>query len=99
MWSFGYTNPLSSHQDDTDGDVLFGEENTFSEAIRQLHENVLFEVKSAEEYEIMAYEQLLIDISDIMDDPGIMDDPDQWEDQTFTFQIGDFSVDYWIVES
>ena len=42
------------------------------------------------------FERILADISDIKDDPGIMDDPDQWEDMEFTDDKGE--ITYYVIE-
>ena len=93
MWSFGYTDTIG---DNGPTNVVWGEETTFSAAIRQLRENVLFEAKEADESDSEAYEVLLADISDIADDSGIMDDFDQWEDEEFYLQ-NDSLRSYWVV--
>lgn len=93
MWSFGYTDTIG---DNGPVETVWGEETTFSAAIRQLRENVLFEAKEADESESEAYEVLIADISDIADDPGIMDDPDQWEEEDFFLQNNSLRS-YWVV--
>jgi len=67
-WSYGIYN------EDTDEHFLLVEDVTFPQAIREL-------LKLAEEDN--ETKELISNIREIADDPGIMDDPAQWEDFDF----------------
>lgn len=94
-WSFGYTDPFGNENYAVD--VIYGEETTFALAVKGLYESVLFEASRAESYMDDHYAQVLADISGTMDDPGIMDDSDQWEDMSFHDEIGE--IEYWVVQN
>jgi len=90
MWTYGYTEWDLTDKMDTSADpcmspieVILGEERTFAQAITNLLKWVQNEMNEAEEYEMDNWSALEADIRDIHDDPGIMNDPDQWEDTTF----------------
>jgi hypothetical protein len=91
MWTFGYTEWEITENEENSSDpclspikVVLGEERTFSQAISGLLKYVQNCLNEAEEYELECWQALEADIRDIHDDPGIMDDPDMWEDETFT---------------
>lgn len=86
MWEFGYTEwiPEDSSKNGDDDPVapkttVWGECSTFSEAIDMLYGYVADMVKKGNS----EFSDDLFDIRVIMDDPGIRNDPDQWEDIDF----------------
>jgi len=94
MWSFGYTDPIS---EDHPIDVFWGEASTFREAVSELHDMVEKMASEAESYEEDHFGQVISDIRTILEDPGIMYDPDQWEDKEFTDNYGE--IVYYVVET
>lgn len=94
MWVFGYTEWETDYNADcqdptfTPVDHDLGEVRTFSQAVSELLKYVQNEMNEAEEYEMDNWSKLEADIRDIHDDPGIMSDPDMWEDTTFYDQYG-----------
>lgn len=90
MWAFGYTewdcDEGSENEKDPSLhpiDVVLGECVTFSQAVSELLKYVQNQLNEAELYQMECWQLLESDIRDIHDDPGIMNDSDQWEDQTF----------------
>lgn len=94
-WSFGYSDPFGSEECSLD--VIWGEETTFALAVKALYDNVLAEAAKSESYQDDHFAQVLDDISGIMCDPGIMDDPDQWEDMSFHDELGE--IEYFVVQN
>lgn len=95
MWTYGYVEwecdaESVNEKDPTlhPVDVILGECVTFSQAVTELLKWVQNEMNEAEEYEMDNWSILEAGIRDIHDDPGIMDDPDQWEDASFYDQYG-----------
>jgi hypothetical protein len=94
MWSLGYTDHFA---DEGPEDVHMGDCSTFALAIRELYDNVQKMAVDADEYEQSYYEVILADILDIMNDPGITYNPDQWED--LEFYVLDGAITFFVVES
>lgn len=79
-WSVGFT----THEADAP-DVTLVEVSTFSEGMNFLegHFKAILDNMDEMDNDRDEYECLLADVQDISHDPGIMDDPDQWEDEDF----------------
>lgn len=77
--------------------TIFGDDVTFRKGMHILAEMVQKELTIVEGTELQnPYETLLADIKDIKDDPGIMEDSDMWEDETF---YGPDDQEWFIVEN
>ena len=90
-WNVGFTY-------DGEEETILEEEVSFKKGINVLYRyvgNLLKRNENNEDVDLDAYEVLLADISDIKDDPGIMDDSDQWEDEDF-YGPG---ITLWLVEN
>lgn len=84
-WSVGFAH--------SNGDVTYlYHVVTFPEGMRKLYTYVVGEMDSSDESESEEWLTLIADISDIKDDPGIMGDPDQWEDEEFWVTDGHYYV-------
>lgn len=97
MWSFGYTDPFVP---DGPEDVVKGDSTTFTEAVAGLYdfvENELVHAEMDDKWNIDHFEQVLGEIRTIRDDEVFWSDPDQWEDMSFTDEIGE--IEYFITES
>jgi hypothetical protein len=80
MWTYGYTDHF-----DPEGtkDTDFGYSEDFTVALSELRDNVEKMAVDADKYEEDWFDQIISDIDLILHDPGITEDPDQWEDQEF----------------
>jgi hypothetical protein len=80
-WEIGVLYP------DLDYPTLIGEDMTFQNGMHKLLETAKFNLehdKSIMDDETHEeYDTLIDEISEIVDDPGFMEDPDQWEDFEF----------------
>lgn len=90
-WSVGFTSNEFDAQD-----VTLATVDTFSEGMRWLEAHISSILSKMDEMndEREEYQTLFADITDISHDSGIMDDPDQWEDENF---YGD-SIMFWLVQ-
>jgi hypothetical protein len=72
---------------DTDIPALIAEDVTFGEGMRKLLETAKFNLEHDEsrmdDETHEEYNTLIEEISEIVDDPGIMEDPDHWQDFDF----------------
>ena len=86
-WSVGYL------QDDGE-ETHFANFATFGKGMAHLEGHVLTVLDNMEESDNLRkeYETVFADIKDISRDPGIMDDPDQWEDLEFYTESGYFYI-------
>lgn len=90
-WNVGFTY-------DGEEDTVLKEDVTFESGVNVLYRyvgNLLKRNENNEDVDLDAYEAVGGEISDIKDDPGIMDDPDQWEEMEFYGP----SITLWIVEN
>lgn len=89
-WSAGFT----SNEPETVDTITFVEDETFRYALRFLRKHVMTILENMDESDNLReeYEVCLADINDIYNDPGIMTDPDQWEDLDFYVENGHFYV-------
>jgi hypothetical protein len=90
-WSVGYTK-------DGAEPVVLDDNVQFGEGMHLLVEGArkaIYEAEQSESNDMYQLEMMLAVILDINNDPGIMDDLDQWEDMDF---FGP-EVTYWIVEN
>lgn len=90
-WSAGYTVDMNE-KTQLGVDTPLGDFAKFTDAIRALHAYATLLDEHVEECET-----LIADIDDIRKDPGIMDDPDQWEDMDFPTDREN-NLTFWVVE-
>lgn len=90
-WSVGFT---CTEQDAPD--VTLVTVDTFSEGMRWLEAHIVSILDDLPESDTFyeEYQTLLADIQDISQDSGIMDDPDQWEDEDFWYA----TITFWITQ-
>lgn len=92
MWSYGQT---VFKENIGSVDDVFGDVSTFTEAMDLLYDYV--EKAATAIPEMSEYETLLVDMKLIKDDPGIRNDPDQWEDEEFWDNSGE--LNFFVFES
>jgi len=65
---------------------------TFRTGLLELLAETVYLLGEANESDTVALWTVIKDIQDILKDPGIMDDPDQWEDKEFWVEDGHFYI-------
>lgn len=88
-WNVGFT-------PDDGKDTVLGEDVSYRKGMAILMQYAQENLeKSCIISEVCSWELLVADIKDLLDDPGIMDDPDSWEDEDFYGP----AITIWIVEN